>query len=331
MNYFIGSLLLLCTLLGCSDPFVAQAQKRYVLSEERVLDGKLSHDGEWAALVMEGPSVNIWDVRSKKVVFSLAKEALPTTIRTFLFNKQHRLIIVAGSNVLQLWDINTGNLEGTLNVSGFDELARITTLQLSLDARLVGIGMTDGSVTLFNRENKQARRIVPHTSNVTHIHFLPDNIGVLSAAHDGYVKAWAMDEGNTLYSVRYPSRISTLSVARTGNDMFVSDSLKTQQVLNVSNGKLSKQLDYMSRFKWFRHALFLSGSPYLLTSSPKSELTVWHMSSGKEVLSWHIEAESMGTTLFDMIELSSGRLVTLNSEAVVEHWHTDELLFLGTQ
>lgn len=312
---------------GCTDSFKIKAFKQQRLNESLVLAGRLSEDGQLAALVLQGPKINVQDLNTREALLSIEPARLPSTVRTVLMNKRHDLLLVAGEQHLQIWHVGLKSLIGTLEVKGHDTLARVSALSLSDSAKLIGVGMTDGSVVIFDRAQETSRRIIPHTSNVGHLHFFDDK-HLLSGSHDGYVKLWTIESGKEIYALQYPSRVSTLTIDRHSNRFFVSDSLRTQQIIATESGKKLLELAYNARFRWFRKALFLSHSPYLLTTSPKSELSLWHTLENKEALNWHVSTDSMGTTVFDIVELSDGDLVTLNSDGVVEYWNWETVFSL---
>ncbi|WP_138675155.1 WD40 repeat domain-containing protein [Pseudoalteromonas aurantia] len=325
--------LLLAILLffGCSEPTRIMPSERYVLSDQLLLDGQLSKDGSWALLLSEKADIYLFDIRSQSQILTLDAAVLPSSVRAVLMDKELSIILVAGNNTLQIWDIKHASLRKQFEVNGFDELARVSALGLPSSGRLVAVGMTDGSVSLFNVDEKQAHRTVLHTSNIAYVNFINDDKTIVSASHDGYLRVWEALTGNELYSISFPSRVSTVALNHDNTRLFASDSLKTQLIIGAHDGEVLTQFDYLSRFKWFRHALFIKGAPYLLTSSAKSELSLWHMQSGKEVNSWNVEAHSMGTTVLDMVELDNSDVLTLNSEGIVEIWDINQVQFNATQ
>ena len=325
--------LLLATLLffGCSEPTRIIPSERYVLSDRLLLGGQLSKDGSWALLLTEKADIYLLDIRSQSQILMLDAAMLPNSVRAVLMNKELGIILVAGSNTLQIWDIKHASLREQFEVSGFDELARVSALGLSDSGSLVAVGMTDGSLSLFNVDDKKAHRTVLHTSNIAYLNFINDDKTIVSASHDGYLRVWEALTGNELYSISFPSRVSTVALNHDNTRLFASDSLKTQLIIGAHDGDVLTQFDYLSRFKWFRHALFIKGAPYLLTSSAKSELSLWHMQLGKEVNSWNVEAHSMGTTVLDMVELDNSDVLTLNSEGIVEIWDINQVQFNATQ
>ncbi|MBD1583755.1 WD40 repeat domain-containing protein [Pseudoalteromonas sp. S16_S37] len=305
-------------LLACSEPVVLKSTNQYQFSDALVLDGQLSGDGEQVMLLIEGPNLAIWRVYDKQTVISLNETQLPNNVRTIHFNERANLLLVAGDNIVQFWQSLTGELIGSLEAKGVDELARVSALSTSDDGEEIAIGFTDGSVSLFRHKSKEMKQFMPHSSNIVAMHFVKGN-RMITGSHDGLVKAWDTQSGDNYYQREYSSRLSSLTISADQQQLFVADALKTQQLLSVSNGEIISELSYITRFKWFRHALFIPHSRYLVTSTPKAELSIWDAVSGKERLSWQIDVHSMGTTLLDMVVIND-QLITLSSEGVIETW-----------
>ncbi|MCF6436619.1 WD40 repeat domain-containing protein [Pseudoalteromonas sp. MMG022] len=312
-------------LLGCSDPTSTHPSSRHQYSDALVLSGQLSHDGKQLLLVVEGPNLALWDTTSKRVLMSLSETQLPDKIRALVLHKPSQQLLVADDELVQFWNIPEGTLQGTLRVSGVDELARISQLAMSDNGALVAIGFTDGSVSIADRNTEKMNQFMPHSSNVIAIHIIEDRLMMVTGSHDGVVNAWNMQTGQSYYQQEYASRLSSVSVSNERDKIFVSDSLRTQQVLAIDDGQVLNELAYITRFKWFRQALFIPKTPWLITSTPKSELSIWDTSSGKEKQSWQIDTHSSGTTLLDMV-IVDDTLLTLSSEGVVESWRLSEMI-----
>ncbi|BBN83478.1 hypothetical protein PA25_34630 [Pseudoalteromonas sp. A25] len=310
--------LLITFLMSCSEPILLEPTNQYQFSDVLVLDGQLSGDAEQVMLLLEGPNLAIWRVFDKQTVMSINETQLPSNVRTIHLNDLAKLVLVAGDNIVQFWHSLSGELIGTLNVAGVDELARVCALTTSDDGDEVAIGFTDGSVSLVKRKSKEMKQFMPHSSNIIAIHFVKNN-RMITGAHDGVVKAWDRETGDNYYQRKFDSRLSSLALSEDHQQLFVADALKTQEVLSVNDGSTLSKLHYITRFKWFRQALFMPNSRYLVTSSPKAELTVWDVLSGQERMSWQIDTHSMGTTLLDMVVIND-QFVTLSSEGVIETW-----------
>ncbi|WP_105169756.1 WD40 repeat domain-containing protein [Pseudoalteromonas sp. T1lg23B] len=317
--------LIVLILMGCSDPASTNPSARYQYSDALVLRGQLSHDAKQVLLVVEGPNLALWDTTRKRVLMSLSETQLPEQIRALVLHKPSKQLLVAGDDRVQFWNTPDGTLQGTLSVSGVDELARISQVAMSDNGSLVVIGFTDGSVSIADRKTEKMNQFMPHSSNVIAIHIIEDRLMIVTGSHDGVVNAWNLQTGQSYYQQEYTSRLSSVSVSKERDKIFVADSLKTQQVLAVDGGRVLNELEYITRFKWFRQSLFIPKTSLLITSTPKSELSIWDTSTGKEKLSWQIDTHSTGTTLLDMV-IVDDTLLTLSSEGVVESWALNEMI-----
>ncbi|CAH9050389.1 hypothetical protein PSECIP111951_00182 [Pseudoalteromonas holothuriae] len=306
-----------CLLVACGEPAMFTSTEKHQFSDALVLDGQISADAKQVMLLIEGPNLAVWRTHDKQIVMTLNEEQLPAKVRAISLSERAKLLIVAGDNSVQLWHSLSGKLLGTIDLYAVDELARVSALTTRKDGSEIAVGFTDGSVALFDYENKKMKQFMPHSSNIMAIEFYQNKI--ITGSHDGSVKAWDAHTGTTQYQRQYTSRLSSLALSADKQQLFVADGLKTQQVLLAENGEVASELTYISRFKWFRQALFIPNSNYLVTSTPKSELNVWETSLGKEQVSWQIDSHSMGTTLLDMVIINN-ELITLSSEGVIEVW-----------
>jgi WD40 repeat protein len=327
MSNYRAIFLVTLLLFGCAEPKLLTPSERFEFSDQLLLSGQLSEDGHWVLLLTESADLSLYDIRSASQVLSLDSTILPRTVRAVLLNKSQGIILVAGNNVVQIWEITRAKLREQFEISGFDELARVSALGISESGRTVAVGMTDGAVNIIHFSEKKAHRTVLHSSNIAYVNFINNDQSIVSASHDGYLKVTEVVTGNEIYSVSFPSRVSAVALNHDETRLFVSDSLKTQVIMDLENGEILTQFDYLSRFKWFRHALFITAAPYLLTSSAKSKLSLWHMDSGKEMSRWDIEAHSMGSTVLDMVELNNSNVMTLSSEGVIEVWNMNKAQF----
>ena len=80
------------------------------------------------------------------------------------------------------------------------------------------------------------------------------------------------------------------------------------------------ELQFMERFRFFRKGLFLENGDYLMTTSPKSVVTLWHAISGEEIASWEIKRYSSEATTHAITLNEDGDVVTLSSDGVLQSW-----------
>lgn len=106
-------------------------------------------------------------------------------------------------------------------------------------------------------------------------------------------------------------------------EVFISDALKTQQLWNSVTGEVGGELTYLKRHEWFRHALFVTDSSQLITTSPKTQLTVWDLSTLESQDSWSVTGTGFGSTVEAMVLTSPDTLRTLSSDGIVEDWALD--------
>ena len=162
-----------------------------------------------------------------------------------------------------------------------------------------------------------------HESTVNNISFGTSGRYILTTGLDGKVLKSSIENLEVQFVKEFKTRISTLVYDGHAQYIFVSDVLDNQNIFDFGSGDSISKLDYSSRFRWFRGGEFMSRQ-YLLTTSPKTSISMWKVDTGEEVLSWESKTLSLGSTTLD-IKVNDLNVLTVTSEGVYQHWSVIEL------
>lgn len=325
MHYKLFVLFCLVIMFGCSKDSNFQIKEEVVnkLSDKLIYLAQFSDDTSQVALIDEKSDINIWDLTDFQQVFSLSANQTPTSIRAFNYKKEANLLLIAGENRLDFWQTDKKKKLGQLQVFSEEPLARISTLAVSKHGGMIAVGMTDGTVFIYNRNSNTSIKHQIHSSSVSHIIFDRSDRYILTGGLDGKVSKRAVTNLEEQFEKKYKNRLSNLSYDEINSRFFVSDVLKNQEIYNFDSGELISKLEYSARFRWFRESIFLKDMPYLYTTTPKTDISMWHVNTGGEVLAWSTKALSLGSTTLD-IQVNGRQVFTITSEGVFQKWLLSE-------
>lgn len=318
-------LLCLVIFFGCSRESDFQIKEEVVkkLSGNLIFLAQFSDDSSHVALIDEKRQVKIWELNDFRAVFSLSASQTPTNIRAFYYKKGANLLLIAGENYLDFWQTDSNKKLGQLKVFSNEPLARISSLAVSKHSGMIAVGMTDGTVFIYNRVSNTSIKHQIHSSVVKHIIFGRSDRYILTAGLDGKVSKSSVTNLEKQFEKKYKNRISTLTYDAINSRFFVSDVLKNQEIYNFDSGEFISKLEYSARFRWFRESIFLKNMPYIYTTSPKTDIFMWHINTGDEVLKWSTKALSLGSTTLD-IQIDDSQVFTITSEGVFQKWLLSE-------
>ncbi|GMM84346.1 WD40 repeat domain-containing protein [Pseudoalteromonas sp. MTN2-4] len=313
--------ILMLFLVGCEEPSQYEIEQLDIhrFSQNLVYKAQFSDDLEQLLVIDEKRQIHLWQVNSRQKIFTLLPANTPEDLRATFFKKSENLLLLSGENHVDFWDLKHSVHIGTLKVQSDEPLAKISSINLSNYGGLVAVGMTDGTVFLFNRVSNSSTKKKVHDGTVNHIYFNSTDRYVVTTGTDGKVVRSSVNNLEKRYSKQLNTRISSLVIDEQSNRLFVSDVLDNQQIHKLDNGELLSKLSYTARFRWFRSGQFYDGGRLLITTTPKTDISLWNLSSGKEIFTWHSETLSLGSTNLD-IKVLGKKAVTITSEGVYQKW-----------
>lgn len=314
-------LLFVITLGGCTEPssFVIKNDEEHAFSDNLIYLAQFSDDAKELAMIDEQRQIAIWDIKSKNSIFNLSSSQTPQEIRAFYYKKNEKLLLIASSNYIEFWDVAAKEKIGNLKVFSDEPLARISALSVSEHCGLIAVGMTDGTLFLYNRSSNTSVQNKLHESTINFIYFDASARYILTSGLDGKVNKSGVENLEVEFTKEFKTRISALVYDEHTQYFFVSDVLDNQSVFEFGAGRLISKLDYTSRFRWFRGGAFIDNRQYLLTTSPKTSISMWRNSTGKEVLTWDSKTLSLGSTNLDL-KVVGQNVFTITSEGVYQRW-----------
>jgi WD40 repeat protein/uncharacterized caspase-like protein len=178
----------------------------------------LSADGKWAAIGGFDKMVRVWEVATGREVHTLAGHQ--DVVRTLAFDHRNNQLLSGGSDgLVKFWDLTTGAEKRQLTAQN-----TVTTLALSNDARMLGIGTGNFMVGVWDtvewREIHTMRRLAP---SVTAFAISENGRTMAAIRGDGFMSAWDFSRGSGFQQVKTPHFNAQLASSTDGR-FFVSGS-----------------------------------------------------------------------------------------------------------
>ncbi|XOV80790.1 MAG: WD40 repeat domain-containing protein [Aestuariibacter sp.] len=319
------SLVAVSGLIACQPELpTLQASNRIQLSDSPVVAAKLSSDGQFSYLLLANNHLQKWQNNDASLIREW--QALDDDSLHLAISEDASHVITANQKALTLWfaDATTplGNLDLTMQLGD----ANITAVDFWQSPSVFLIGTSAGTIFVADIHNSTYRAMQQHGGEVTKFARFNDTQYLLSGGNDGLAILWDMRQFQLKEKVDTPFRITSLTVSSDSGLTFISDALEKQLLWQPVKNQIISELEYWQQYKWFRLATFIQNDKYLITTSPKTEITLWDISSNEAIAMWGSESHSMGSTVLDMTYLNNHRLVTLTSDAVLEHWEITSLI-----
>lgn len=325
LSTYIGLVLLVPLLLSCQkEVSPISASSRWQISTDPIVDGKLSDNGKFAALLLSNKRLELWNNSAQRKVSLWQNEQLVADSYLLALSESAEYILSASHNTIQIWHTEAEESIGTLNLSAHLGDARITQIRFWMSPYRVLIGTSSGDVIFADTQNNSYRVNRSHSGEVVKLELSNDQNFLFSGGNDGLVIKWDLINYRPLVTKKLPFRITSLAVGLNDN-LFVSDALKDHIIWNSEQDIVINEVTYFKRFQWFREALFDPQLRWLVTSSPKTDMYLWNLNDMSILGSWMVESQSFGSTVEDLVLLEANTLRTLTSDGVIQDWDLSTL------
>lgn len=284
-----------------------------------LVDGKLSKQGKLTALLLSSNEIELWDNQTKQQIASWGDNNLAADSYLLHLSQSGEYILSANPKVIQIWKHDIKNSLGTLDLTSKLGDAKITQISFLHTPNKFIIGASSGDIFFADIQNNDYRVNRSHSGEVTKL-LVTDNIEYLySAGNDGLVVKWDLAQYKPIISKKLPFRITSLGLGDI-NTVFISDALNEHIIWDSAQDNVIGQLSYRTQFKWFRQAVLDPKHKWLLTSSPKTQISLWETQDMSVLATWDAEAHSLGSAIEDMVIMKDARLRTLSSDGVLQDW-----------
>jgi len=310
-TYTVMSLTLL---LGCSQPPpIVKSEYQYQYTQSKVVDGKLSKNGHYTAL-LDVHNLTLWNNQNRSVVNTWST---PFNAYHAAISDSSQRLAIAGKFQVAIFEAGSEQPKGQWNVQSFLDNATVTLIQLHDSGNIVLVGMSDGGILFFDLRNKLHSKFAMHTGPVGQLIY-QSSVAIWSASTDGSIALWQTSDGKLLKEHQLPHRVMALAVS--DKLMFAADNLHSQKIWTQDDNKVLAELDVERGWLFLKNALFVDNNTKLLTASTKQHIWLWDSQTGKVLSHWQLKVFSLGSHLLDWGINEQGHLQTLNSDGILELW-----------
>lgn len=281
----------------------------------------ISNDATIVAL-LSPDELSVWSVKTNKLInnWNLTHFEEHQYYISLSINK--KFAAIASKNKVTIFNIWTKEIVSTWEIAGFSPLSKITSLKFNENGEQFYIGMNEGSIVKVDLKLKTKSIFQLHSSNVNFIELSDIGEYALTASVDGSIEYFNTVTGEILSSFKANTRITSLVLDNRSTHFFYSDALNTHQVIDLNNSTVISTLNYIERFRYFRKGVFINHGKTLFNSTPKSQLAVWDLKTGKQIQKGSIRSRSFGSTVLDVALQDDNDIVTISSDGIVEAWNT---------
>ncbi|MBE1301950.1 MAG: hypothetical protein GJ680_18845 [Alteromonadaceae bacterium] len=318
-------LILVVLTQGCSKELpTLTATSKNQLTQELVLQATLSKDNQHAYLMTQGPVFTRWNIASGEPLQAMGTNELSRDTRSFAISDSEQRLVTSDGKSLSLWQLDDFSLLGSLDFRQQLGDAAITSMTFVSDNVLV-TGNSDGSLIFADLNNQVFRQSHFHDNEVIKLLVSKNRDFLFSAGNDGKVVVTDLKVYATQNEYTTPFRITSMISNEDNSLFFISDALNQQAFWRPWQNRILVELDYWQQYRFFRLGMFINSDKYLITTSPKTEVSLWSTETGSEVATWMATSQSMGSTVMDIQVLDSNQIITLTSDAVIETWDLSSL------
>ncbi len=300
-----------------------KALKSFQFLATSLLEADISDDASILAL-LSVDTISVWSIETRELIQRWELETLKGHQYFVSLSKNKQFVASADKNKVTIFDLRTKEIKSTWNINGFSSLSKITSLKLNDDGKKIFIGLNEGTIVQIDLNNNTKSLFKMHSSNVSFLELAENGKYVLSASVDGSVILFNTSTGNKLSSVQANTRITSLVLDYQSSQFFYSDALNKHQVIDLKNSTVISSLNYFERFKYFRKGIFINEGKKLFNSTPKNQLAIWDIKTGKQVQKGNIKSLSFGSTVLDVALKENNDVLTISSDGIIETWHISE-------
>ncbi|MCG7534079.1 hypothetical protein [Pseudoalteromonas sp. OOF1S-7] len=322
-----GMLVLICVLVlsACNEEIQLSKGNVGRLNDSGIVMGHFSKDGTKLVTFDNQKQIQVWDVATQQTEFTVPEDKTPEFVRDIALSEDLQMLVIASETELAFWSLSKGKLVTKVAFGGVTPGAVITAMAISPKNDKAIVAMADGTINMADLHTQINNRFAPHSRPVQHVFWDDKGELFVTGAQDGKLALWKFGSAEPIFMKEFDHRVTSVAVRDDFSALFASDALNEQVVTSLADGQSISELQYMSRFKVFRKALFIKGSKLLATSSSKSHLSIWNTQSGEELGTWQISFIHDGATIVDMYAADNHTLLTLSSDGILEAWTLNAL------
>jgi WD40 repeat protein/tRNA A-37 threonylcarbamoyl transferase component Bud32 len=182
---------------------LGNAKERWTVRPVQVRGLAYSPDGRFIASAHDDKTVKVWDAASGKEVRTLTDHT--SAVRPVAFSSDGKQLAAGALNgKVCVWDTTNWNLLATLQLRGWLLSVAFSPDGKYLAAAAIWLGSPSAEVKVWDLATQQLLFFLPrlHTGNVNSVAYSPDGTQIATAGHDGTVRFWDAQTGQSNFVLR---------------------------------------------------------------------------------------------------------------------------------
>ncbi len=278
-----------------------------------------TNDGKYLASGGEDRVINIWDVESGELVYSISNNYFP--VKYMQFTGDNRILVASGPDVklidlqgnlirafsgytthiwsfeynertgrlvagsfskkINVWDFNTGTVTATLDGHEKSALA----VCISPDGKYIVSGSLDETVRMWNAsDGTELKKMDRHSGNILSVKFHPSGKYFASASLDKTIRLWDADSCSVLKTFTgHDKGVVDIAFSPDGYYLASASADKTVILWEVYTG--NKLYSFVNHEDAVNTVRFSPDSKYLASGSADKTVMLWKLS--KSIFAWY--------------------------------------------
>lgn len=181
-------------------------------------------------------------------------------------------------------------------------IGRLRAIDISNNGNHVLIGKSNGIVVHINIKTGRRLEFLGHQTElldennepiqinnaINSVEMSPNGRYAISGSSDHTAYLWDTRTGQVIHKFRHSARVVNVALDKKARYAFTSDSGGQSSIWDIKTGKLISNLKFINRQEIFTSARFSDNGHWLLTGAPTRELTLWQISTGKQLQQWNV-------------------------------------------
>ncbi len=270
--------------------------------------------GKFLAMGGDDHLVRLWDVGSKKIVFS--KRDQLEWVRGIAFGDDKNYLVAAGQDgQLEVYRFRTGDF-----VRKIDGKNRgIQAIAFRPGGKEFALCGFDSAVPVYNIESgKIVRTLKAHGTSNRAIRFSPDGSLLAVAGRTGFIRIWEVDSGKILYELSGDGRrVNALEFNPDGSQLAVGGEGPNITIWNMKNGK---RLTTLPERTGKTYSLAFCGEGILASGESDNTIRFWNLGTKTYYANTATPEGHSGTIATLVYDPQTGMLASGSFDTTVRFW-----------